>query len=803
MSNWQLDRQGFVTHYMVSGPQVTKYTSDVRDKNQLRYEAYLRSVIAQHQPVADTQHIVAGSHSRLGMPWRYMGGPDAAFMNLSDFYSLMRRVKFDLATVLVAPCDMNVRAVLWSYTAVDLYVNSQLMGGIASPVYKPIRRQEFVLPLRKGRNVIYMACETLGVRDTRSVAGLQLKGAKGLAVSLPDKAFAKTVAEARVLLDGAELTADRLILPCPAPEDCEYTYHRPHHDYALAGRKPQWISAAGMKEIPLQEGEINVTLRVGSVQRKFERTEQIRPQYVSPTPTVEENMEIIYRRIGDVESLSRGGKFGFPISQMLARKHTGDTSKDENRLFGEMLDLIESRVDCSDFLMCGLTRYLHNHPVEGVLKERIRRVLLGYRYWMDQDGFDGMCFWSENHCLMFYASAMAAGELFPDDHFTLANMTGKELYQWGRSKVIDWLDDVEKYGFEEFLSTVYMCVTFAAIINVIDFSEAEISRRAWKVTDQLLEMLSLHTYKGGIIAPQGRVYRGVLYPFAQGAMALMNMIDPQLPYEYGEGWLGFYATSKYRIPAHLVKLMEEEVSTSYTTGNARIMLEKHPDWMLTSVQSPRQDAFDRWENETLREDADPSTHSFVKSYNECFHGTTCFEPGTCGYQQHMWHAALDGEAAIFVNHPGSTSESGDMRPGYWHGNGVMPALKQQGHVLGAIYRIPESFPIHYIHLYAPECRFDEVRKQDGWIFLRKGTGYLALWCSAEMEAWNGMNFHCEQRMYGDDIACLCVCGGREHQDMGAFIVSCQSLSPAYEGGKLSAGGLQLEYIPGNDRTQFL
>lgn len=808
MSDWRLDRQGFVTHYMVSGPQVTEYTSDVRDKNQLRYEAYLRSVIAQHEPVADAMHIVSGENSRLGMPWRFQGGADTAFVNLSDFYSLMRRVKFDVATVIVAPADMDAKAVLWSYAAVDLYCNGVQVGGIDAPVYKPIHRAEIILPLKQGRNVIYFACETLGVRDTRSVVGLQLPGMNDkLQVSLPDEDCACAVAPALAFVESAQLTKDQLIFTAPAPETWDYTYRISPVDIAKAKLPVQWIDAGGKQVIDLEDGKSIVTVRVeagtATVTRRFERTEQIKPKYVTPTPTAEENLEIIYNRIGEVESLSRGEKFGFPISQMLARKHTGDTSKDEARLFDEMLDLIESRVDCSDFLMCGLTRYLHHYEVEGELKERIRKILLGYRYWMDQDGFDGMCFWSENHCLMFYASAMAAGELYPDDHFELANMSGRELYAWGRGKVIDWLDDVEKYGFEEFLSTVYMCVTFAAIINVIDFSEPEISQRATKVTDKLLEMLSLHTYKSGIVAPQGRVYRGVLYPFAQGAMALMNLIDPRLPYEYGEGWLGFYATSKYRIPDHLVALMEQEVSTTYTTGNSRIVLEKHPDWLLTSVASPREDAFDRWENETLREDADPSTHSFVKSYNECFHGTTCFEPGTCGYQQHMWHAALDGEAAIFVNHPGSTSEGGDMRPGYWHGNGVMPAVKQQGNTLGMIYRIPEDFPIHYIHLYAPECRFEEVRKEDGWMFLRKGTGYLAFWSSVEMEAWNGMNFGCEQRMYGDDIACLCICGGREHQDMQAFIDSCKAVRPAYENGVLTAGNLHVDYVPGNDKTQFL
>lgn len=809
MNQWHLNREGFVCHYLVSGPLVSEFTSDVRSKNQLRYEAYLRSIIANHTPVESISDIHCGENSRLGMPWVFEGGEDSAFVNLSSFYSVMKRIRFDAATTLVAPCDMTITAHVWSYAAVDVYLNGEKVGSIAQPMYKPIQRAVIQMPLKQGRNTVYMACETLGVRDTRSVVGLQLCSMQDqIEVSLPDENCAELMQPALAFLDSAQLSCDALTFSSPAPHGTQYTYHAPTYDYALAHVPPIWNDMEGVQVLPLKDGETRVTVRVttdaASVERIFERTEQIQPLMMTPTPSFEENREIIFRRIADVEGLNRGGKFGFSISNTLARKYLHDSSRDEERLMNDMLDLIEQRVDCSDFLMCGLTRYLHNYHVEGKTYERIRKVLLGYRYWMDMDGFDGMCFWSENHSLMFYASAMAAGELFPDDHFTLANMSGRELHAWGRSRVLDWLDDVEKHGFEEFLSTVYMCVTFAALINVVDFSEPAISERAAKITDKLLEMLSMHTYKNGIVAPMGRVYRSVLYPFAQGAMALMNLINPALPYEFGEGWLGFYATSKYQIPKHLVSLMEQEISTVYTTGNAEITLEKHEDWCMTSVASPRA-PFDRWKNEALLPDADPSTHSFVKSYNECFHGTTCFEPGTYGYQQHLWYAALDGEAAIFVNHPGSASEGGDMRPGYWHGNGVMPALKQEKNVLGMIYRIPEEFPFHYVHLYAPECRFDEIHFEDGWMFMRKGNGYLGFFSSKPMEAWNGMNFNCEQRIYGSDIAALCVCGGREHADMQAFIQHCKALNPVYdpENGKLTARDFELTYVAGNDKTQYL
>ena len=807
MKHWKLSRQGFVTAWAVSGPEVTPFSSDKRDANQLRYEAGLRAEIAGHEPVADCAAVDMRKKSRLGLAWRPVCGEDAAFVNGSDFYAVMRRVRMDAATVILSPEERQAEAVLWSWMAADVYLNGQRVGGIESPVYKPIQRQTLRLNLKKGANTLYVACETLGVRDTRSVVGLQLTGgAEGLRVTLPDEALSEQADRALAFFAGARLTEDALVLGTDAPEGAEWALPQHSVDFDRPAQT-RWQPVEA-RRLPLPEGQTHVALRVSVggayMCRVWERTEQLQPEYLPGAASPAAHQRAIYERIARVGSLSRGEKFGFPISNMLARKALGIDDPADERHMEELLDLINERVDCSDFLMCGLIRYLKSFPVDENTMARIRRTMLGYRYWMDQDGFDGMCFWSENHCLMFYSAAMCAGELFPQERFSRAGMTGEELREWGRSRVLSWLEDVEQNGFEEFLSGVYMCVTFAALLNVVDYAEPDISRRAAAITDRLLETLALHTFKGGLIAPQGRVYRGVLYPFAAGGMALMNLADPLQPYTYGEGWLGFFATSAYRLPEGLREKMSSPASLSYVTGNARIVLEKHEDWCLTSVQSPRE-PFRRWPNATLNPNADPSTHDFVKGYNERFHGTTHFQPGVSGYQQHLWYAALDGAAVMFVNHPGSASEGGDLRPGYWHGNGVFPALKQQGGVLGLIYRIPEDQPLHFIHLYCPACRFDEMAEEAGWLFARRGQGYIGFWASAPLEDWQGMNVGCEKRMWGSETACLCVCGGREYPDLAAFRAHCLSLSPAYDapGAALTAEGFRLVWEQGEDQTQYL
>ena len=80
----------------------------------------------------------------------------------------------------------------------------------------------------------------------------------------------------------------------------------------------------------------------------------------------------------------------------------------------------------------------------------------------------------------------------------------------------------------------------------------------------------------------------------------MNLIDPDVPYSYGEGWLAFLRYQPLRNSGRPQKLMRDPVLTEYNTGNAVIRLEKNEAYCITSVQSPRKDTdYDRWVNLTL------------------------------------------------------------------------------------------------------------------------------------------------------------------------------------------------------------
>ena len=812
MEKLHLNRSGFLTNYLVSGPRETDFINHETDDNQLRYEKYLRSLVADKRMTFPEGPVVLGETSRLGMPWRYYYHYGNWFVDESTFYSTLQKVELDAATGIMVERDLTVKAVVWSYSAVEVWCNGEPVCHMDPPVYKPIRKETMELQLKKGANQIYVSLQTLGVRDTRTLFGIQiLNHTADITVVLPDEEKTDELVRTENWLGSLGIRDSVMTYEGNAPHGTWLSYDSQSPDFAQVESRKEWQEISGRDKVVLDEEKpgvilVSVKKEHAVLTRKVENILAQKPVY-SVGKSFEENRDAIFRRIGNAESLSRGDKFGFSISNILARKALGmENGKDMDLLY-ETLDQIESRYDCSDFLVCGLIRYLKNYPVDESMSKRAKEVLLNWRYWMDQKGSDAMCFWSENHSLMFYTCAMNAGEMYPDDYFPRADMTGRELSKAGRAKVECWLEDVEEHGFEEFLSTVYMCVTFAALLNVIDYSEPEISARAVKITDRLLEMLCRHTYDGVIIAPMGRVYREVVHPFEQGAQALMNLINPKVPYSFGEGWLGFYASSRYRLPTGLVQLMEEPADESYSTGNALICLKKTPEYCMTSVQSPRLDpGFNRWKNLTLDPDADPSTCEYTKSLNERFHGTTCFEPGVYGYQQHMWYAALDKETDLFTNHPGGTCDSSSMRPGFWYGNGVMPALVQKGNLLGAVYHIPGEQPIHFTHAYFPAPKFQETRIREHWLLGRKNNGFAALWCSSVMEPVDDQLFDCEYRTYGDDMAYFCVCGSsHDFQSLDEFAVYVEGFRPEFneKDRTLTAGGLIVRFMENHDKTQYI
>ena len=186
-----------------------------------------------------------------------------------------------------------------------------------------------------------------------------------------------------------------------------------------------------------------------------------------------------------------------------------------------------------------------------------------------------------------------------------------------------------------------------------------------------------------------------------------------------------------------------------------------------------------------------------------------YRKGCGGDQQHIWQATLGPDAVCFTTHPAKLEGT---TPNYWTGSGLLPRAAQVRNVAIIIYHL-EKIPALYVpvrhfftHAWLPVDRFDEVSEQAGWIFARKGNGYLAL-RSLQPYHWNhgAPDDHSrnpedagrEVIAEGADTIWICQLG--RLADDGSFARFMERLSAA----AVARQGLQVEFdSPGNGRIRF-
>lgn len=800
---------GFIHKYLYTGRKETAFSCDVQENNQMTAEKRMREIAARHAPLVPPKNdiIRIGGLSPLGPAWKYYYSHDNIFVDDASFYEELCRLEMHAVTQLVVETPMEVRLRLWSYAAVDVWHEGALVCTLERPVYKPIQYRDFSISLQAGSNQLYLRSETLGVRDTRIAFGVQvLTHTDKVRVELPDEEQCEPYHRAAALLDSAKLCGNKLCLDAPLPKGSRLRYDLGICDFTKQDKRFIYQNAEGKKCIELRDierFELQVPIQGAILHRSLERAELNRPVY----PSVEQCdvRRDLWEKVAQIRSEMRSATDGFSLFTMLARKHLGQEADFDYEELKISLQQIDRRMDCADFLTTALIRLKKEYGIPENLRAEEKRVMLNFRYWMDEPGQDGMCFWSENHTLMFYQTAYFFGEDYADEIFIRSGKTGRQMRALAKMRIQEWFQDVCETGFDEFNSSVYTPLTLAAMLNIVDYAEPELSQMAKRACDQLLYTLVRHYFKGIIISPMGRVYRGIICPWAESIQALICYLFPEAPMAVHSS-LSFFATTHYQIPADLRQIAQQMGDYHYSSSNACIDLYKTADYIITSVQSPRRDGKTRvWQRETREEMRDH--FQYVKSLNEHFHGTTEFQPGEYGYQQHMWYVGLNTDCVIFGNHPGCSCEDmSEVRPGYWYGNGRMPALRQEKNVLGMVYVIPESDPIHFTHLFWQQSRFDAQDKRGQWLMGCCAESYVGVWCSGVMENHDEVMFGCEKRVYASKCAYLVVCGSKtEDGSFEVFCDACQARSVSFDEQKmiLHCSEFSLPFVEGCSGTQVL
>ncbi len=184
-----------------------------------------------------------------------------------------------------------------------------------------------------------------------------------------------------------------------------------------------------------------------------------------------------------------------------------------------------------------------------------------------------------------------------------------------------------------------------------------------------------------------------------------------------------------------------------------------------------------------------------------------YRAGYGGDQHHIWQATLGPEAVCFTTHPAKWTRDGQPggeSPNYWTGSGSLPRVAQIENVALVLYDIdtrPGLYVTHelvFTHAWLPREKFDEVVERDGWIFARKGDGYLALW-SREPYRWQAEGEDRDAEILADGETNIWVCELGRKAEVGSF----EAFVEGIVGASLEAEGLELRYrSPSQGRLEF-
>jgi hypothetical protein len=292
------------------------------------------------------------------------------------------------------------------------------------------------------------------------------------------------------------------------------------------------------------------------------------------------------------------------VGHMLTLKDTSDFHATDLLRFACTLKLFEP--DASD-------------AVPDYVRTMIRLTLTHFKYWFDEepssdydvtDGPDDeMCFWSENHQIMFAQAAYLAGTLLPDDEFKRADpwgpapgetrmpwtspprprgRTGAEQRDRGLDRVNRWLDNRLRFGFAEWNSPGYYNEDITPLLNLVDFApDGHIRAKAAMALDLLMFDMARFTCAGSFAVSAGRAYKQ--QKFLGWNQSIGDIIEIAFGtrgdfIETAQNGAIAFALSSYRIPDAIVGIGQDRMDADRQRDRAFI------DRSRVSVYTPGYDA---------------------------------------------------------------------------------------------------------------------------------------------------------------------------------------------------------------------
>lgn len=375
------------------------------------------------------------------------------------------------------------------------------------------------------------------------------------------------------------------------------------------------------------------------------------------------------------------------------------------------LSMINSKADCADFEAVGLINVLHRFNQanwEIGLRDEVIKSLVDFKYWIDQPGLDAMCYFTENHQLVWHTAEHLIGDFLKDEKFSNSGFQGSEHSTHGQEMAQAWLIRKLEGGFSEFDSNAYLAIDTLALISLMEFSPSKKIRQfSEALLDRMLLSLASNSWRGIHGAAHGRSYTTTFRSsrFEETAPIMWAL--------WGMGSLNLavlpvttlITAKRYELPSLIRKVAH---SLDKTWSGRQVYRGKY---RFTS------DLLDRPYNSDLR---------VYRTADGMLSSVQDYRSGLPGLQEHVWGATLGTEVQVFTSYPAAYSHATSVRPNAWAGHLVLPRVRQIENVVLAIYPIKDDLYPDFTHLWFPTPFMNEYVIKGSWIAGRVGDGFIAV-----------------------------------------------------------------------------
>jgi hypothetical protein len=758
---FNLQKEGYIHNWLVAGPQAVSVPDVERSAGE---NAKLQIARRYHEPGSGVPQTPQEWEPPFSIGdetfhWRYMRCLDDHLIDLSDSYSSCHYLRAWAYVEVKCPQAQQVTFVLTTHGPADVWLDDQHIHRQEQFTGQARYSLRFPAMLHKGQNKILVRFEQVALGECPYAMALQIAGlpSEGVGVMLPTSIKAiKRRQTLEQVIEAAYL--DRFVYG----KDDEIIVRWPDNlrESVQIGLSFQDDKGWIYKEVIATEGGASTSHHLFRGSDVSEGTYQVfvRPwfqEYYKYNQRVQKaiNLHVIKhdysQRPHDTfdqrrqEALEDAATRSGDLYAEIAKMELGDWSGVGSDVILQAVETVSRRQIGGEVDLISLLGLMHRYLKAPAFPEQLRRPLeeciLGYRRWTRHLS-DIVCSLSESSPILFYASQILAGQLYPERDLE-GEQSGRQMRERGERLALAWMHKRATGGFREWDSSCSFAKTLVALAHLADLAENEDVRDlAALLMDKIFLSMALNSYQGAFGSTHGKAQASALQdPRLEATSGISRLMwGHGILNDQKWGAVSLACCRRYQLPLTIEQIaqslpeelwnrerhagqLEAWVDRDTDTWEVNKVTYKTPDYMLCSAQD--------------------------------------YRAGEKGDQEHIWQATLGPEAVVFVNHPGAMSEKDSQASNFWRGNHTLPRVAQWRNVLVAIHHLPEDDWLGFTHAYFPLHAFDEHCLRGGWAFACKGEGYLALTAAQGSElVTRGQSAYRELRSYGQRNIWLCTMG---------------------------------------------